>query len=278
VSGAAGHRERGGPPAPSPASTAAGQAFARLVELVAALRGPDGCPWDRAQTRASVTPYLVEETYETVDALQADDPAAIREELGDLLFQVLFHADMAREAGDFTVADVIEAIQAKMVHRHPHVFGDAVAETPEAVLENWDALKAAEPGKQARESVLDGVPRSLPALLRAYKVSKRAARAGFDWDRAEDVWPKVHEELDELKEALEKGDLAHAEDELGDVMFALVNLGRKADLPAEEALTGTVERFCRRFAHMEGASGKPLEELTLGQWQDLWQAAKAAVG
>lgn len=265
-------------PDAAPAEEAAAAAFARLVALVETLRGPDGCPWDRAQTRASVAPYLVEETYEVMDALGEGDPAAIREELGDLLFQVLFHADMAREAGQFTIAEVIEGIHAKMVHRHPHVFGDAVAETPEEVLRNWDRLKAREPAKRDRKSVLDGVPRSLPALLRANKVSKRAAREGFDWARAEDVWPKVHEELDELKAALAQDDAAAARDELGDVMFALVNLARKMDLPPEEALTGTVERFCRRFAHMERAAEGPLRELSPEAWEALWRAAKEAVG
>jgi MazG family protein len=274
----AGAGEPAGDAPQAEALRAAGEAFARLAGLVATLRGPDGCPWDRAQTRESVLPYLVEETYEAVDALKAGDAAHIREELGDLLFQVLFHADIARDAGDFSLAEVIESIHAKMVHRHPHVFGDAVAETPEDVRESWDRIKAAEPAKQARESVLDGVPRSLPALLRAAKVAERAAKAGFDWARAEDVWPKIHEELDELKEALAEGDQAAARDELGDVMFALVNLGRKADLPPEEALTGTVERFCRRFAAMERAAERPLEALAPAEWEALWRAAKAEVG
>jgi tetrapyrrole methylase family protein/MazG family protein len=270
VSGAA--SERGG------AAADAARAFERLVALVERLRGPDGCPWDRAQTRESVAPYLVEETYEAMDALADGEPGAIREELGDVLFQVLFHADMGREAGDFTITDVIDAIHAKMVHRHPHVFGDHPASTPDEVVENWERLKAAEPGKGNARGALDGVPRSLPALLRAHKVSKRAARVGFDWARAEDVWPKVHEELDELKAALIRGDAGAAQDELGDVMFALVNLARKVDLPPEEALTGTIERFLRRFAHMEEAAQRPLKELSPDEWEALWRAAKAAVG
>lgn len=256
----------------------AGAAFLRLVALVERLRGPDGCPWDRAQTRESVAPYLVEETYEVVDALRAGAPAAIQEELGDLLFQILFHADLARDAGDFTVTDVIETIHAKMVHRHPHVFGDEVARTAEEVVERWERLKGAEPAKAGRESLLDGVPRSLPALLRAHQVAARAARAGFDWAKAEEVWPKVHEELDELKAAVAGGDRARAEDELGDVLFALVNLARKLDLPPEDALTGTIERFARRFAHMERHAGGPLATLSPAAWEDLWRAAKAAVG
>jgi MazG family protein len=257
---------------------AAGAAFARLVALVERLRGPDGCPWDRAQTRESVSPYLVEETYEVVDALRSGAPAALKEELGDLLFQILFHADLSRDAGEFTVTDVIETIHSKMVHRHPHVFGDEVADTPEEVTARWERLKGQEPAKAGRESVLDGVPRSLPALLRAHQVAARAAREGFDWTRAEDVWPKVHEELDELKAAAAEGDRARTRDELGDVLFALVNLARKLDLPPEEALTGTIERFARRFAHMERHAGRPLAELSPEAWEDLWRAAKAAVG
>lgn len=259
-----------------PADT--GAAFMQLVKLVETLRGPDGCPWDRAQTRESVSPYLVEETFEVMDALKDGDPTEIREELGDLLFQILFHADMGRESGEFTVADVIHQIHDKMVRRHPHVFGDEVAHTPEEVLANWDRLKSKEPSKQSRKSVLDGVPRSLPALLRAHKVSKKAAREGFDWDESGHVWDKVHEELDELRLALDTGDMAEAQDELGDVLFALVNLGRKAGLPAEEALTGTIDRFRKRFAHMEVQAGKPLRELTAKEWEGLWSAAKKAEG
>jgi tetrapyrrole methylase family protein/MazG family protein len=265
-------------PDPEDRVAAAGAAFARLVALVERLRGPDGCPWDRAQTRESVSPYLVEETYEVVDALRSGAPPALKEELGDLLFQILFHADLSRDAGDFTVTDVIETIHAKMVHRHPHVFGDEVAATPEEVTARWERLKGQEPAKAGRESVLDGVPRSLPALLRAHQVAARAAREGFDWAKAEDVWPKVHEELDELKAAAADGDRARTQDELGDVLFALVNLARKLDLPPEEALTGTVERFARRFAHMERHAGRPLAELSPEAWEALWRAAKAAVG
>jgi len=252
-----------------------GRAFARLVQLVATLRGADGCPWDRAQTRASVAPYLVEETYEVMDAIADGDPLELKEELGVLMFQVLFHADLARGDGEFDITQVRDTLCDKMVHRDPHVYGDAEAGDAETVLENWDKLKAAEPNKAARKSVLDGVPRSLPALLRATKVSKKAAKAGFDWVRAEDVWHKVHEEIDELKEALAAGDTAAARDELGDVMFALVNLGRKMNLPPEEALTGTIERFRTRFAHMERHAPCELEALSAERWQDLWAAAKA---
>ncbi len=260
-------------PDPKPDASAA---FARLVELVATLRGDEGCPWDRAQTRESVSPYLVEETYEVMDALKAGDPAEIKEELGDLLFQILFHADMSREAGEFEIADVIEAIHSKMVHRHPHVFGDTQVDTVDEVLENWETLKAQEASKQSRESVLDGVPKSLPALLRAHKVSKKAAKQGFDWSHPDEVWDKVHEEIDELKEALAKGDAAHAQDELGDVFFSLVNLARKTSLSSEEALTGTIERFSNRFAHMERNAQSPLKELSAETWQTLWLSAKRA--
>ncbi len=261
---------------PNPDESAAANAFARLVALVSTLRGPDGCPWDRVQTRESVSPYLVEETYEVMDAIKAGDPENLKEELGDLLFQVLFHSDMSRERGEFDIAAVIDAIHDKMVYRHPHVFGDEVAETAEQVLENWEVIKAREPNKQDRKSVLDGVPRSLPALLRAQKISKKAARVGFDWTRVDQVWDKVHEELDELKQALADQNAAAAQDELGDVMFALVNLGRKMNLSADEALTGTIERFYGRFTHMERHAGAPLDQLDEDRWEDLWQQAKRA--
>ncbi|MDH4230240.1 MAG: nucleoside triphosphate pyrophosphohydrolase [Nitrospirota bacterium] len=262
------------PPEAGPSHRPAAEAVARLLAMVETLRGPDGCPWDRAQTRESVSPFLVEETYEVMDAIRHGDAAELREELGDLLFQVLFHADMSREAGDFDLAHVADDMYAKMVLRHPHVFGDEVAETPEAVLDNWERVKNREPSKQKRTSVLDGVPRSFPALLRAWKVSKKAAREGFDWNDHAEVWPKVYEELDELKEAIASGDMAAAQDELGDVLFSLVNLGRKLDLSAEEALTGTIERFSSRFRSMEKTAGRPLTQLSPAEWETLWQHAK----
>ncbi|MFQ5509593.1 MAG: nucleoside triphosphate pyrophosphohydrolase [Leptospirillia bacterium] len=254
----------------------AAESFLKLVELVAVLRGPDGCPWDRAQSRESVSPYLIEEAYEVLDAIRSGDPAQLREELGDLLFQVLFHADMSAEAGDFSVAQVCDDLRHKMVHRHPHVFGDGTASTPEEVLADWEKVKSKEKGKAGRTSILDGVPKSAPPLLRAADVSKRAARAGFDWEQADHVWAKVHEEMDELKEATAAGDMAAAQDELGDLFFALVNLARKLDLSAEEAITSTVERFVRRFRHMEQGAPKALNDLTAEEWQGLWQQAKQA--
>ncbi len=261
---------------PTPAEAGAASAFARLVALVTTLRGPEGCPWDRAQTRESLTPYLIEETYELVDAIRGGDPVELKEELGDVLFQVLFHADMSREQGAFDIASVIDAIHDKMVHRHPHVFADGTASTADEVSQNWDVIKANEPGKQRRESVLDGVPRSLPALLRAQKISKKAAGTGFEWSHVDQVWDQVHEEIDELKAALAANDLAHAQDELGDVLFSMVNLARKLDLSADEALTGTIERFYSRFTHMEQSADGALSELSETQWADLWQQAKAA--
>jgi len=263
---------------PGESERAAGDALAHLAALVTTLRGPDGCPWDRAQTRDSVTPYLVEETYEVVDAIRMDDPESLREELGDLLFQVLFHADMSRQAGSFDLTGVIDAIHEKMVRRHPHVFGDAVADTPEEVLRNWDALKAKEPSKQGRQSVLDGVPRSLPSLLRAHQIGKRAARSGFDWAHADAVWPKVHEELDELKAGIAAGDRAAVEAELGDLIFTLVHLGRKLGVSAEAGVTGTIARFTARFQHMEGHAEGPLKDLGPDRLEALWCAAKEAVG
>jgi len=254
---------------------AASAAFGRLVTLVATLRGPNGCPWDQVQTRESVTPYLLEESYEVLDAIQAGDQVELKEELGDLMFQVLFHSDMSSDDGIFDITGVVDHVHDKMVYRHPHVFGDEVANTADDVLKNWELLKAKEPGKQHRKSVLDGVPRSLPALLRADKMAKKAAKVGFDWSQAEQVWDKVHEELDELKEAMAAKDMAAAQDELGDVLFALVNLGRKSGLSADEALTGTIERFYGRFSHMERHADAPLKELSADQWESLWDAAKA---
>ncbi len=255
---------------------AAGDAFARLAQLVHTLRGPDGCPWDQAQTRESVSPFLVEETYEVMDALRSGDGEEIKEELGDLLFQVLFHADMSRDDKVFDIAQVVERIYQKMVDRHPHVFGDETADTAEDVLRNWDRIKAREPGKQARKSVLDGVPASMPSLLRAHQTAKRAARAGFDWDTADGVWNKLYEELDELKEAVASGTTERATEELGDVLFTVANLGRKLELSSEDALSGAVNRFRARFAHMEAAAPGPLNELDAHQWQALWQQAKDA--
>lgn len=248
--------------------------FVRLLEIVERLRGPDGCPWDREQTPATIAPYLVEEAYEVQEAVERGDPAELREELGDVLLEVALLAQMAREQGAFTVADSLRDICDKLIRRHPHVFGDARADTPEEVAVSWAQIKAQE--KQGR-GVVEGVPRRLPALHRARRVSEKAAGVGFDWDRAEAVLEKVDEELSELRAAVARGDRDGAAEELGDLLFALVNLGRHLGVDAEQALHGTVEKFLRRFARIEAAlAGRGLRPDQVGpeELEALWQAAK----
>ncbi|MBI2080261.1 MAG: nucleoside triphosphate pyrophosphohydrolase [candidate division NC10 bacterium] len=255
-----------------------GPLFAELTAIMARLRGPGGCPWDREQTSSSIAPYLLEETYEVLEAIREGKPTRLREELGDVLLQVVFHAEMAAEAGQFTIADVLRGVSDKLVRRHPHVFGDAEAKTAAEVLVRWEAIKQHEResgGEPA--SALAGVPRSLPALLRAHRLQEKASRAGFDWPALEGVLAKVEEEWRELKAALEGGQPARVESELGDLLFGLVNLSRFAGVNPEMALTAATERFIRRFHHIEAVlarRGKTPRESTLDEMDLLWEEAK----
>ncbi|MGD0885456.1 MAG: nucleoside triphosphate pyrophosphohydrolase [Thermodesulfovibrionales bacterium] len=249
--------------------------FEKLVEIMAVLRGEKGCPWDKEQTRQSLKPFLVEETYEVLDAIDEDDPAKIKEELGDLLFQIVFHCQIAKERNEFDIHDVIEQIAEKMIGRHPHVFSDACYETSEEVLTQWEERKREE-GK-SRESILEGIPKELPSLLKAHRVQARASRVGFDWKQAEDVLVKLEEELQEFRKALENKDRREIEDELGDLFFVLVNISRFVSVNPEDALRKTISKFISRFRYIEmkaAESGKRLSEMTLQEMDALWDEAK----
>ena len=246
-----------------------------LLKIMSALRGEKGCPWDREQTMESLKPFIVEETYEVLEAIDEKDPEDVKEELGDLLFQIVFQCQIAKEKGDFDMADVIEKIGGKMIARHPHVFGDADYKTSAEVLVHWEAQKKRE-GKQ-RESLLEGVPRTLPSLLRAHRLQDRAARVGFDWDKVGDVMKKLDEEIGEFKEAMEKNNEDAIEEELGDVLFMLVNISRFIGVNPEDALRKTISKFISRFRYIEMAaadSGKTLSDMTLAEMDALWDEAK----
>src|SRR5216684_1537119 len=254
------------------------RSFDELVQLMQRLRGPDGCPWDRKQTLPSLKPFVIEESYEVVDAIDRDDRAALAEELGDFLLQAVFIAELTREEGSFDIYDAVTAIHDKLVHRHPHVFGDVVANDAEAVLVNWEKQKN-EGRKAENKSVLSGVPQSLPALLRASRLTEKAARVGFDWRHTEDVFDKVIEEIDELHEAIASGDETKVHDEVGDLLFTIANIARKLNVNAEEALQSTNRKFTRRFGSMEShvrESGRNVDDLTLEELDALWDEAKAA--
>lgn len=249
--------------------------FQKLLDIMAALRAENGCPWDKEQTRESLKPFLVEETYEVIEAIDEKAPSKIKEELGDLLFQIIFHAQLAKEQGEFDMDDVINTISTKMIGRHPHVFGTAKFETPEQVLKQWEERKREE-GK-GRESILEGVPKELPSLLKAHRIQSRAARVGFDWKRVEDVLGKLEEELAEFRKALESKDQARIEDELGDVFFSLVNIARFVGVNPEDALRKTISKFISRFRYIEikaAESGRNLSDMTLEEMDALWEEAK----
>lgn len=246
--------------------------FDELVRLIAVLRAPEGCPWDREQTHASLAQHMIEEAYEAAAAIEEGDDAALADELGDVLLQVVLHSQIGREEASFTIDDVIGSIITKIHRRHPHIFGTVVAETADEVTRNWDAIKREE---KPEHGVLGEVPPMLPALMRAQKISRRAAGVGFEWEDLDGVWDKVHEEIDELK-ATETGS-PEAEDELGDLLFTVVNVARKMGIDAETALRRTCVKFTGRFESMEAAAasaGKPLEDLTLQEWDAFWTAAK----
>lgn len=256
-----------------------GSLFDRVVEIMARLRGPEGCPWDREQTRTSLKANLIEEAYEVLEALDAGDPRHLCEELGDLLLQVLFHAQIASELGEFTIGDVLGHLADKLVRRHPHVFGDATVASAREALAQWEALKHREATDGGRpRSVLDGVPRTLPALLRAQRLQTKAARVRFDWPDAPSAWSKVEEEMGEAAAALRAGDAARFADELGDVLFSLVNVARLNGVDAEEALGRAIEKFRRRFTTMEAellAQGQALEHASPDALERAWEAVKA---
>ena len=252
--------------------------FDELVALMTTLRGPNGCPWDRKQTFESLKPFIVEEAYEVVDAIDRGERHALAEELGDFLLQAVFVAELAREEGSFDIHDVITTIHEKLVRRHPHVFGDVEAKDAEQVLVNWEKLKNEE-RKAENKSVLAGVPQALPALLKASRLTEKAARVGFDWRRAEDVFAKIDEEIGELREAIEAGDQQKIHDEVGDLLFSIANIARKLGVNAEEALQSSNRKFTSRFESMERAvrsEGRNLDQLTLEQMDALWDEAKAA--
>ncbi len=253
--------------------------FQSLIDLMARLRGPDGCPWDRKQTTDSLKPFLIEECYEVVDALDEGAPEKIREELGDLLFQIMFHARIAEEQGRFTINDVINGSVEKMVRRHPHVFGDAQLSTDKDVLANWEQIKKKEKAHQERKSILEGVPKHLPSLLRAHSLQERAARVGFDWNRIDEALPKLDEELAEFKQSLKQKDAAGIEEELGDIFFMLVNISRFLGVNPDEALRKTISKFIHRFRYIEehaADAGKALNDMTLEEMEALWQKSKSA--
>jgi ATP diphosphatase len=265
--------------------SAPGAELERLVGIMERLRAENGCPWDREQDLRSLRPYLVEETFEVLDEMDrvayGGPWRSLCEELGDLLFQIVFHAQLAAEKGEFTMADVCKAISDKIVSRHPHVFGERQVNGSEEVLFNWAKLKAEEKKrKTGREgSVLDGVPTAAPALMRAERLTEKASRIGFDWPDIAGVRAKLHEELRELDEAIASGDRDALEHELGDVLFSLANLGRFLRTPPEDALRMAIRRFITRFQHIESAlraEGVPLGEATLEHMERHWQAAKAA--
>jgi MazG family protein len=229
-----------------------GSLFERLLNIMARLRGDGGCPWDREQTRTSLKAYLIEEAYEVIEAIESGEVPALEEELGDLLFQVVFHARIAEEQGEFGMANLLQRLTDKMIGRHPHVFGTANVDTPREALAQWEAIKGREAEEAGRHrSVVDGVPRALPALLRAQRLSSKAARVNFDWPDARAAWEKVGEEVREAGEALAADDRARFAEELGDVLFSLVNVARLASLDAEDVLQAANEKFRRRFTAME---------------------------
>jgi tetrapyrrole methylase family protein/MazG family protein len=249
--------------------------FKELLSIMEKLRGEKGCPWDKEQTRESLKPYIVEEAYELLEAIEENDPEKIKEELGDLLFQIVFQSQIAGENKEFDMSDIIDKIAKKMVSRHPHVFGNTTCSTSDEVVAQWEVQKKRE-GK-LRESILEGVPETLPSLLRAHRLQKRAAGVGFDWERIDDVLKKLDEELKEFKEALGTKNKDMIEDELGDIFFMLVNISRFIGVNPEDAHRKTISKFIHRFRYIEmkaAEQGRKLSDMTLDEMDKLWDEAK----
>ena len=244
-----------------------------LLRIMELLRAPEGCPWDRAQTHQSIRRNMLEEAYEAAEAIDQQDPVHLKEELGDVLLQVVFHARMAQEAGQFSFDDVVDGVCQKLVFRHPHVFGASEAEGPDGALTSWEAQKRAEKGQKTAADTLDGVARSLPALIRAEKLQDKARKAGFDWDSVGPALDKLSEETEELRAAVRDG--TNSEEELGDLLFAAVKAGRFLGLDSEQALHAACEKFIRRFRRVEELSDKPLPQQDISALEALWRRAKA---
>ncbi len=247
-----------------------------LIDVVAKLRAPDGCPWDREQTHTSLRPNMLEEAYEAVDAIDENDMAHLREELGDVLLQVLLHSQIASESNEFTLDDVAKELKEKLIHRHPHVFGTAKINNADDVLKTWDKLKSEE--KTERKSAMDGLSRSQAALISAQKISKRAIKTGFEWPNEESLYDCVMSEIEEFKEAEIEKDKNHMEEEMGDILFAIVNLARWNKIDAEQALLKANKKFEKRFRKMEDLATKPLNDYSFEEFDNLWKQAKKSLG
>jgi len=252
----------------------AAEKFIELLDIVEKLRGPDGCPWDKEQTHASLLPYFLEEVYEVMESVEEEDWDTFQEELGDILLHVALQTQIASEDSRFNISDSLKTVNEKLVRRHPHVFGDKETKAAFEAKQNWEATKHAEKNRKSR---LDGVPPALPALIRAQRLQQKAAYAGFDWENVDDVWSKLHEEIDELKAAHDSGDLENFKEEIGDVLFSVVNLARYMEIPAEDMLRATNKKFVSRFQKIEEeleAKGKKLEDSTLEEMDEIWERAK----
>ena len=246
--------------------------FDELVKIIARLRAPNGCKWDREQTHKSLKQNFIEETYEALDAIDDDDMTHLKEELGDVLLQVVLHSQIASEEGAFTIDDVADGISKKLVHRHPHVFGDVKVNSTDEILANWEKLKKEE--KPHRKSVMDGISPSLPALFGAYKISKKAVKVGFEWPNIDSLKNCIKSEFEEFDEAVKEENQAHMEEEMGDILFAVVNLARWYKINPEIALANSNKKFMARFRKMEELATKPLEEYSIEEYDNLWKKAK----
>lgn len=250
--------------------------LSELIDVIARLRAPDGCQWDREQTHASLRPNMIEEAYEAVDAIDDNDMVHLKEELGDVLLQVVLHSQIAEEEGVFTIEDVAKGIKEKLIHRHPHVFGNVKVNSTKEILENWDKLKAEE--KKHRKSAMDGISKAQSALMSAQKISKKAVKTGFEWPDENSLYACINSEYEEFKEAVKEQNKEHMEEEFGDILFATVNLARWNKIDAEQALLKANKKFMVRFRKMEELAQKPLEEYSFEEYDELWNAAKKQVG
>ncbi|MCX7847520.1 MAG: nucleoside triphosphate pyrophosphohydrolase [bacterium] len=254
-----------------------GERFSRILDIMRQLRSPHGCPWDREQTHASLLPSFTEELYEFIEAVDDQNDSAMRDELGDLLLHIVFQAQIAAERGAFSISDVLECLAAKLIRRHPHVFGSAKFSSPAEVLHNWEQLKKQEHAHSTRSSLVDGIPRHLPALAKARKVQHRVQKVGFDWNNVDEALAKVDEELHELRTAIAAGNAPHITEELGDLLFAIVNVARFLNVEPERALHHTVEKFIRRFRQIEAelaAHGKSPQQSSLAEMDAIWNRIK----